>query len=233
MSSPTKSDQFANVWANKSPEHSFEASPSLVDLPVPADPSPFEDLPPSNLTEETPLLASSSRTSVHPTPKLLRRVNFGKIVQSNPWNHHSFFSKRSSGYQYDDTSEIENMENNGLRVWYDDYTTIGTSLDVEWGWDVDWIHDNVKDKLRIRYIRSLQGVRGFLYRIWNGCQAWFLVLAIGVVCGCLASMIYILQEWLINLRFGVCTESFHLHRRWCRAKFGLFCSFERASSWFR
>ncbi|KAJ1978280.1 hypothetical protein H4R35_001968 [Dimargaris xerosporica] len=58
-------------------------------------------------------------------------------------------------------------ENAGVRVWYDDYTTI------------DWIHEFVKEQARIRGIRGLKGTSGALMNLWDSVQAWLLVVLIG------------------------------------------------------
>lgn len=47
---------------------------------------------------------------------------------------------------------------NGIRVWYESYTTI------------DWIHDAVKESSRLRRVRSIDGVRGLLYNTWDRLQ---------------------------------------------------------------
>ncbi|KAJ1984160.1 hypothetical protein H4R34_000814 [Dimargaris verticillata] len=91
----------------------------------------------------------------------------------------------------------------GVRVWYDDYTTI------------DWIHEFVKEQTRIRSIRSLKGTSGMLMNMWDSVQAWLLVVLIGVVCGMLAAAIAISSDYLSSLKHGYCGRGFLLSHEAC------------------
>jgi len=129
------------------------------------------------------------------------------------------FLSRRSGY-YDDAKEALVKENNGIRIWYHNYTTIGKhwlsfslsggsdsrrqkdlpTLEVQryrsaqqvthnrdffklnfilFGVVVDWIHDFVKERVRLRHLRSLGGVRGMLKNKADGLKGWVLVLLTG------------------------------------------------------
>ncbi|KAF9926212.1 hypothetical protein FBU30_004171 [Linnemannia zychae] len=70
---------------------------------------------------------------------------------------------RRSGY-YDDVKEALVKENNGIRIWYHNYTTI------------DWIHDFVKERVRLRHLRSIGGLRGMLKNRADSLKGWVLVL---------------------------------------------------------
>ncbi|KAF9580217.1 hypothetical protein BGW38_003230 [Lunasporangiospora selenospora] len=112
------------------------------------------------------------------------------------------FLSRRSGY-YDDAKEALFKENNGLRVWYHNYTTI------------DWIHDFVKERVRLRHLRSLRGIRGMLKNRADGLKGWVIVLLTGVITACLAAFIDVSSWWLGDLRMGYCTTSFWWSQYFC------------------
>ncbi|KAJ1566287.1 hypothetical protein HK405_010423, partial [Cladochytrium tenue] len=106
----------------------------------------------------------------------------------------SYVTRRSR--QYDDIQDDGLFqEGNGLRVWYRDYTTI------------DWIHDYVKERVRIRRLRSVGGWRGRVLMGLDSVQAWVLILIIGVVCGVIASIIAVTELWLTDFKTGFCYTS--------------------------
>jgi hypothetical protein len=45
---------------------------------------------------------------------------------------------------------------------------------------IDWIHDYVKERVRIRSLRSVEGIRGRIMCALDSVQAWILILIIGV-----------------------------------------------------
>ncbi|KAI0221534.1 hypothetical protein L0F63_001426, partial [Massospora cicadina] len=104
---------------------------------------------------------------------------------------------------YDANKEELVQEHNGLRVWYDDYTTI------------DWIHDYVKERVRLRRLRSVVGLKGWLVNSYDASQAWILVALIGTVCGCIAAGIDIGTEYLSDLKSGYCTANPFYNRSFC------------------
>ncbi|KAG0042965.1 hypothetical protein BGZ83_011991 [Gryganskiella cystojenkinii] len=112
------------------------------------------------------------------------------------------FLSRRSGY-YDDAKEALVKENNGIRIWYHNYTTI------------DWIHDFVKERVRLRQLRSLSGIRGMLKNKADGLKGWVLVLLTGVITACLAALIDVSSWWLGDLRMGYCTTSFWWSQYFC------------------
>ncbi|TPX34208.1 hypothetical protein SmJEL517_g03121 [Synchytrium microbalum] len=96
---------------------------------------------------------------------------------------------------YDDATDGEALESTGMRIWYSDYSTI------------DWMHDLVKEHVRLRQLRSMKGLRGFLAGIWDASQAWILVLLIGIAAGCVASLIDVIQDLLTDLKSGYCSSN--------------------------
>ncbi|KAG0262235.1 hypothetical protein BGZ95_004059, partial [Linnemannia exigua] len=109
---------------------------------------------------------------------------------------------RRSGY-YDDAKEALVKENNGIRIWYHNYTTI------------DWIHDFVKERVRLRHLRSIGGIRGMLKNRADSLKGWVLVLLTGVITACLAAFIDVSSWWLGDLRMGYCTTNFWWSQYFC------------------
>ncbi|KAF9104349.1 hypothetical protein BGX29_002033 [Mortierella sp. GBA35] len=102
---------------------------------------------------------------------------------------------RRSGF-YDDAKEALVKENNGIRIWYHNYTTI------------DWIHDFVKERVRLRHLRSIGGLRGILKNRADSLKGWVLVLLT-------AAFIDVSSWWLGDLRMGYCTTSFWWSQYFC------------------
>ncbi|KAG0211925.1 hypothetical protein BGX28_007207 [Mortierella sp. GBA30] len=105
------------------------------------------------------------------------------------------FLSRRSGF-YDDAKEALVKENNGIRIWYHNYTTI------------DWIHDFVKERVRLRHLRSLGGIRGSIKTRADSLKGWVLVLLT-------AAFIDVSSWWLGDLRMGYCTTSFWWSQYFC------------------
>ncbi|KAG0034888.1 hypothetical protein BGZ81_002295 [Podila clonocystis] len=109
---------------------------------------------------------------------------------------------RRSGH-YDDAKEALVKENNGIRIWYHNYTTI------------DWIHDFVKERVRLRHLRSMGGIRGMIRNRADSLKGWVLVLLTGVITACLAAFIDVASWWLGDLRMGYCTTNFWWSQYFC------------------
>eukprot|EP00842_Homolaphlyctis_polyrhiza_P001250 jgi/Hompol1/2125/HPOL_001596-RA len=103
---------------------------------------------------ETASLLSARHSNPHVTPRATRR-RWLKIP------------RRRSG-AYDD---IGDLTNGGLRVWYGDYTTIALSMSV----DLDWVHDHVKERMRMRGLRRNKGFHGRLLKRIDAAQAWIVL----------------------------------------------------------
>ncbi|TPX68097.1 hypothetical protein SpCBS45565_g03386 [Spizellomyces sp. 'palustris'] len=129
------------------------------------------------------------------------------------WRKSFIFSKRKSAV-YDDEGP-DNIMGTGMRVWYEDYTTI------------DWIHDTVKERVRLRSLRSIPGLKGRLMNHLDAAQAWILLALIGIACGCIASFIDIAYNFLSDLRTGYCGTDVWRNRRSCCAA----SSSEICTSW--
>ncbi|KAG0261200.1 hypothetical protein DFQ27_003109 [Actinomortierella ambigua] len=95
-----------------------------------------------------------------------RSLAFHRLRRSSLANIKDFKTKLLSRRKtvYDDAKEALVRENNGIRVWYHNYTTI------------DWIHDFVKERVRLRQIRAYPGCRGRIINWADSLKGWVLVL---------------------------------------------------------
>ncbi|CAG8712094.1 uncharacterized protein OCT59_010038 [Rhizophagus irregularis] len=148
--------------------------------------------------EDDNAFSSSSRFRRHTwNPRQLKHLTAAFTEQIGRY-------KRRSG-AYDEDKQAMLNEGGGIRVWYDDYTTI------------DWIHDYVKERVRIRKLHSIKGIRGWIVTSYDGLQGWVLVFLIGIVTACFAAGVDIAAEWGSDLKDGYCTESLRLNRNFCCA----------------
>ncbi|KAI8922971.1 chloride channel [Entophlyctis helioformis] len=109
-------------------------------------------------------------------------------------------SRRRSGV-YD---EYGNAVNSGMRVWYEDYTTI------------DWIHDHVKERVRMNGIRSRTSLLGRMLKHIDAVQAWIVLTIIGGrAVGAVASFIDVSYSWLNDLKYGYCSTHIMLRHSQC------------------
>ncbi|KAI8394188.1 chloride channel [Radiomyces spectabilis] len=149
-------------------------------------PPPFEDLPNS-----APPTATVFHTSSQGTPAV------------SPRGEHRFriFNKRT-GY-YDDDRQGLVKENTGVRVWSESYSSI------------DWIHDRIKEGVRLRKLRDGPGLRGQWEKAKDASQAWILVTIIGVTVSAFAWFIDVVQEWMSDLKEGYCTTHWRYNHNFC------------------
>ncbi|CAG8511417.1 1253_t:CDS:10 [Cetraspora pellucida] len=110
---------------------------------------------------------------------------------------------KSRSGAYDEDSHAMVREGGGIRVWYDDYTTI------------DWIHDYVKERVRVRKIHSVKGVRGHFMKLFDSFQGWFLVFLIGVITACVAGAVDVAVEWGSDLKEGYCSTNVFKNKNFC------------------
>lgn len=163
---------------------------------------------PSTISGRSPILVFEEPTE---TTALISRLRKRRRKQptSYPWLH-----RKSGFYDQDDTE----TENNGLRVWYSDYTTI------------DWIHDITKDRLRVRRLRALRHTWfGWIRNGFDAIQgrfvfhrAWILVFIIGVSTGTIAAGIEKTSNLLFDFRSGYCSRDLSLDLDFCCKSFSLF-----------
>lgn len=79
----------------------------------------------------------------------------------------------------------------------------------------DWIHDRIKEGVRLRKIRNVPGLRGQWIKAKDASQAWILVILIGVAVAGIAWAIDVVQEWMSDLKQGYCTTNWRYNRQFC------------------
>ncbi|KAG9067227.1 hypothetical protein KI688_012009 [Linnemannia hyalina] len=95
------------------------------------------------------------------------------------------------------------VEGTGMRVAYDDFTTI------------DWIHDFAQERQRTRKLHRQPGVAGQIAVIYDWVQGWIVVLAVGIAAGIVAGGSDIASQWLGDIKEGYCDTAFYLNRNFC------------------
>ncbi|CAG8626748.1 4929_t:CDS:10 [Ambispora leptoticha] len=122
--------------------------------------------------------------------------------QTHSTGHVSSTLRRHDDEEFQDVTEWT-MEGTGIRVAYDDFTTI------------DWIHDFAKERARQKKLRQKEGWRSKINIIFDLMEGWIVVLAVGLASGILAGMIDITSAWLSDLKEGYCSSAFYLNRKFC------------------
>ncbi|KAI8598693.1 chloride channel [Dissophora ornata] len=95
------------------------------------------------------------------------------------------------------------VEGTGMRVAYDDFTTI------------DWIHDFAQERQRIRKLKHQPGLSGQIAIMYDWVQGWIVVLAVGIAAGIVAGGSDIASQWLGDIKEGYCDTAFYLNRNFC------------------
>ncbi|SAM84916.1 uncharacterized protein UBRO_05881 [Ustilago bromivora] len=114
--------------------------------------------------------------------------------------------------KFEDEMNLPGSGGNGIRVWYQSYTTI------------DWIHDAIKESSRLRRIRNLNGVRGFAVNMWDRLQGWVIVTITGIITALIAGCIVKSEAVLFDLKDGYCARDLRLAKRFC-------CPYGGAPDW--
>ncbi|KAI8084876.1 chloride channel [Halteromyces radiatus] len=113
----------------------------------------------------------------------------------------NIFNKRHGVYD-EDRQDLVN-EYTGIRVWSDSYSSI------------DWIHDRIKEGIRLRKLRNRPGIRGQWMKAKDASQAWILVILIGTVVAGIAWFIDVVQEWMSDLKQGYCSTNWRYNEQFC------------------
>ncbi|CAG8445792.1 5586_t:CDS:10 [Diversispora eburnea] len=86
---------------------------------------------------------------------------------------------------------------------------------VQEGSGIHWIHDYVKERVRVRKLYSLKGFRGYLKTTCDSAQGWILVFLIGIVTAFFAAVVDVAAEWGSELKEGYCKENIQLKKEFC------------------
>lgn len=80
---------------------------------------------------------------------------------------------------------------------------------------VDWIHDHIKEGLRLRRLRETPGLRGRWMKAKDASQAWILVILTGATVAVIAGLIDVVQEWMSDLKGEYCTTNWRYNSKFC------------------
>lgn len=150
------------------------------------------------------LLASSLRRSRHHSrassvnKRLSRRgsIDGGQVPAEGTGENASFSGSTKDGMT---ASFLDD------RMWYDQFTS------------TDWVHDSVADGVRLRELRRRKDIRGRLLALFDGAQGWLLVALIGCITAAIAYFVDISEEFVFDLKDGVCTTNWLRRREVCCA----------------
>lgn len=92
---------------------------------------------------------------------------------------------------------------NGIRVWYSSFTS------------VDWLHDAIKESVRVYRLRTRRSLKGQLIDMLDRSIPWITVTAIGFLTAIAAFLIIRSEQWLFDLKEGHCRSGWWLAKRFC------------------
>lgn len=164
----------------------------------------------------SPLGHSSNRSSPVPRPPQSRLQN----LRTNPHANGStelilnyLDTPGNAGEHLQDTKDANGLdwyvEGPGRRVGYDDLTAI------------DWIFEYAKERQRLRYLySSASGILGYFKQLADAGQIWIILIAAGILSGCIAAFIDVVSDWLGDLKTGYCSNvdgdgRFYLNKGFC------------------
>jgi len=114
---------------------------------------------------------------------------------------------------------------NGIRVWYSSFSS------------VDWLHDAIKDSMRMYRLRRHKSVRGRVRNAVDRCMGWIIVTIVGFLTAITAFLIVRSEQWLFDIKYGYCVSGWWKARRFCcpvmsdARTFSLGASSEACSTW--
>ncbi|CAG8755212.1 44331_t:CDS:10, partial [Gigaspora margarita] len=132
------------------------------------------------------------------------------IQSRNTTNHYNNFSRIRKTF-LDTTAKFNN--NRDDKAWeeikrYEDFTTI------------DWVQDAICERSRMNALRIAAIENRFSWNTWfrlsyESSQAWIVVSIVGAIIGLNAALTDIITEWLSDLKFGYCKNSWWLNQKFC------------------
>jgi len=114
---------------------------------------------------------------------------------------------------------------NGIRVWYSSFSSI------------DWLHDAIKDSMRMYQLNRRKSVRGRVRNAADRFMGWIIVSIVGFLIAVAAFLIVRSEQWLFDIKYGYCVAGWWKARRFCcpvisdARTFALGASSETCSAW--
>jgi chloride channel 3/4/5 len=130
---------------------------------------------------------------------------------------------RPSGEPDLDAESVVRM--NGIRVWYSSFSSI------------DWLHDSIKDSMRMYRLRRHKSVRGRMNNAADRLMGWIVVTIVGFLTAIAAFLIVRSEQWLFDIKYGYCAAGWWKARRFCcpamadARTFALGASSETCGAW--
>ncbi|KZO95441.1 hypothetical protein CALVIDRAFT_516238 [Calocera viscosa TUFC12733] len=92
---------------------------------------------------------------------------------------------------------------NGIRVWYSSFSS------------VDWLHDAIKDSIRLLRLRRRRSLRGKMLNNLDRFIGWLVVTLVGFFTACIAWLIVRSEGLLFDLKEGYCSDGWWKAKRFC------------------
>jgi chloride channel 3/4/5 len=156
-------------------------------------------LPALRLSSYTPSV-SSSPTQGHAT---LDRSSILRVQQQRPIS--AYDATFDASIQcHDDLVEAEGaVRANGIRVWYSSFSS------------VDWLHDAIKDSMRMYRLRRHKSLRGRMLNAADRLMGWIVVTIVGFLTAIAAFLITRSERWFFDIKYGYCTAGWWKARTFC------------------
>ena len=100
-------------------------------------------------------------------------------------------------------TEAVDVRANGIRVWYSSFSSI------------DWLHDAIKDSVRVYHLRRHKSVRGRLNSAGDRLMGWIIVTIVGFLTAIAAFLIVRSEQWLFDIKYGYCATGWWKARKFC------------------
>ncbi|CAG8438917.1 9680_t:CDS:10 [Scutellospora calospora] len=131
-------------------------------------------------------------------------------IQPRNTSRHAHNFARIRKTLLDTTAKFNNRDDKALEEIkrYEDFMTI------------DWVQDAIYERSRMNALRSAAIENRFSWNTWfrlsyESSQAWIVVSIVGAIIGLNAALTDIITEWLSDIKFGYCKNSWWLNQKFC------------------
>jgi chloride channel 3/4/5 len=193
-----------------------EATPIVHHHPGTQKPrSSYGTIPHVNLKQRRrlglPALSASRLPSRVPSPSNSPTRGYGTLDRSSIFRSRPISAYdaafgalvRKPGAPDVDSDTERVVRANGIRVWYSSFSSI------------DWLHDAIKDSMRMYRLRRHKSLRGRLHNAADRLMGWVIVTIVGFLTAIAAFLIVRSEQWLFDIKYGYCTTGWWKARRFC------------------